>query len=262
MSFLSCEEMLAAARSQNISLSEAILRSDLAESRLTEAHSREMMHHLWQVMQATSRDYDPAQRSRSGLSGGDAARVEQAHQEGKSLGGDYLAAVTAEAQNIAHELAANYEVSTHVDTIICMDGLEVIGAYLSEELTKAGIFSLNAHQTIYVITPESSNSGQIIFRDNFQPMIKGKNVLILNGSITTGSTLSKAIESILYYGGTIRGIAAIFSSVDSVASLPVYSIFNAKDIPDYHSYSSTKCPMCQRQQKIDAIVSSYGYSAL
>ena len=66
MSFLSCEEMLAAARSQNISLSEAILRSDLAESRLTEAHSREMMHHLWQVMQATSRDYDPAQRSRSG----------------------------------------------------------------------------------------------------------------------------------------------------------------------------------------------------
>mgnify|MGYP003203501900 FL=1 len=131
---------------------------------------------------------------------------------------------TAEAQNIAHELAANYEVSTPVDTIICMDGLEVIGAYLSEELTKAGIFSLNAHQTIYVITPESSNSGQIIFRDNFQPMIKGKNVLILNGSITTGSTLSKAIESILYYGGTIRGIAAIFSSVDSVA-LSLYILF-------------------------------------
>ena len=85
MSFLSCEEMLAAARSQKISLSEAILRSDLAESRLTEAHSRETMHHLWQVMQATSRDYDPAQRSRSGLSGGDAAKVEQAHQEGRSL---------------------------------------------------------------------------------------------------------------------------------------------------------------------------------
>ena len=100
MSFLSCEEMLAAARSQNISLSEAILRSDLAESRLTEAHSREMMHHLWQVMQATSRDYDPAQRSRSGLSGGDAAKVEQAHQEGKSLGGDYLAVlVTANDTN-------------------------------------------------------------------------------------------------------------------------------------------------------------------
>ena len=72
MSFLSCEEMLAAARSQNLSLAEAILRSDLAESRLTEEASRHAMHHLWHVMEATSLDYDPAQRSRSGLSGGGA----------------------------------------------------------------------------------------------------------------------------------------------------------------------------------------------
>ena len=67
MAFLSCEEMLAAARSQKITLAEAVLRSDLEESRLTEAHSRAAMRHLWQVMQATSQEYDPAQRSRSGL---------------------------------------------------------------------------------------------------------------------------------------------------------------------------------------------------
>lgn len=101
MSFLSCEEMLAAARSQKITLAEAVLRSDLDESRLTEEQSRAAMHHLWQVMQATSREYDPAQRSRSGLSGGDAAKVEQAHQAGRSYGGDYLAEVTAEALKIA-----------------------------------------------------------------------------------------------------------------------------------------------------------------
>lgn len=101
MSFLSCEEMLTAARSQNISLVEAILRSDLAESRLTEERSRESMRHLWHVMQATSRDYDPCQKSQSGLSGGDAAKVEQAHREGKLLGGDYLSAVTAEALKTA-----------------------------------------------------------------------------------------------------------------------------------------------------------------
>ena len=101
MSFLSCEEMLAAARSQKITLAEAVLRSDLEESRLTEEQSRAAMHHLWQVMQATSREYDPVQRSRSGLSGGDAAKVEQAHKEGKLLGGDYLSAVTAEALKTA-----------------------------------------------------------------------------------------------------------------------------------------------------------------
>ena len=46
MAFLSCEEMLAAARTQNISLAEAVLRSDLAESRLTEEQSRHGMRHL------------------------------------------------------------------------------------------------------------------------------------------------------------------------------------------------------------------------
>ena len=55
MAFLSCEEMLAAARTQNISLAEAVLRSDLAESRLTEEQSRHGMRHLWHVMEATSR---------------------------------------------------------------------------------------------------------------------------------------------------------------------------------------------------------------
>ena len=101
MAFLSCEEMLAAARNQKITLAEAVLRSDLEESRLTEAHSRAAMRHLWQVMQATSQEYDPAQRSRSGLSGGDAAKVEQAWQQGRLLGDDYLAAVTAEALKTA-----------------------------------------------------------------------------------------------------------------------------------------------------------------
>ena len=85
---------------------------------------------------------------------------------------------------------------------------------------------MNSHQTIYITAPEYNNSGQIIFRDNIQPMIKNKNILILDGSITTGETLSRAIESILYYGGTIRGIAAIFSAATNIAGLPVYSIFD------------------------------------
>ena len=101
MSFLSCAEMLTYAHEQGCTLAEAVLRSDLAESRLTEEASRAEMRRLWQVMQATSREYEPARRSRSGLVGGDAAKVEQAAAAGKMLGGDYLAAVTAEALKTA-----------------------------------------------------------------------------------------------------------------------------------------------------------------
>ena len=101
MSFLSCAEMLAYAHEQGCTLAQAVLRSDLAESRLTEEASRAEMRRLWRVMQATSRDYEPARRSRSGLVGGDAAKVEQAAAAGRLLGGDYLAAMTAEALKTA-----------------------------------------------------------------------------------------------------------------------------------------------------------------
>ena len=111
--------------------------------------------------------------------------------------------------------------------------IEESKAPLAEELTKAGVLSMNAHQTIYITSPEYNSVGQMIFRDNVQPMINGKNVLILNGAVTTGETLARAVESVLYYGGQIRGIAAIFSAVTSVARLPVYSIFQQRDIPDY-----------------------------
>lgn len=168
----------------------------------------------------------------------------------------------SEAQHIAHALAQNYEASIPIDTIICMDGLEVVGALLAEELTQAGILSMNAHKTIYVTSPESSNAGQLIFRDNVQPMIRDKNILVLIGSVTTGETLSHAISTILYYGGKIRGVSAIFSAVDSVAGMPVYSLFSQHDLPDYRTYRVHDCPLCQQKQKLDAIVNGYGYSKL
>ena len=169
---------------------------------------------------------------------------------------------SSEAMRIAEALAVNYETSIPVDTIICMSGLEVVGAYLAETLTRAGVYSMNSHQTIYITSPEYNNSGQIIFRDNIQPIIRGKNILILDGSITTGETLSRAIESILYYGGAIRGIASIFSAATSIAGLPVYSIFNHQDLPNYGSYSAATCPLCAQKQKLDALVNGFGYSRI
>ena len=118
---------------------------------------------------------------------------------------------SSEALRVAEALAANYETSIPVDTIICMSGLEVVGAYLAETLTRAGVYSMNSHQTIYITAPEYNNSGQIIFRDNIQPMIKNKNILILDGSITTGETLSRAIESILY--SAARSVVSLQFSV-------------------------------------------------
>ena len=112
----------------------------------------------------------------------------------------------SEAKAAARAMASTYAATTIVDTIVCMDGMEVIGAYLADELTQAGIMSMNAHKTIYVYSPEFDNRGQMIFRENSEMMIKGKHVLLLLASATTGQTILRAGESIDYYGGTVVGI--------------------------------------------------------
>ena len=61
-----------------------------------------------------------------------------------------------------------------VDTIVCMEGTEVIGTLLAQELTKGGFMSKNAHKTIYVIKPEFNSNSQMIFKENVRPMVAGE----------------------------------------------------------------------------------------
>ena len=116
----------------------------------------------------------------------------------------------SEAKASAYQLVSHFINDTPVDTIICLDGTAVLGAFVAEELTKSGFHTINAHQTIYVVEPEYNNNSQMIFRDNIQPMIRGKHVLILMASVTTGHTARKSIEAINYYGGQVAGVAAIY----------------------------------------------------
>jgi orotate phosphoribosyltransferase len=102
----------------------------------------------------------------------------------------------------------------------------------------------------------------MIFRDNIKAMIQGKWVLVLMASVTTGYTAKRSVEAIEYYGGKVAGVAAIYRTVDNIGEYPVRSIYDTKDLPDYESYDYRDCPYCKEGQPIDALVNSYGYSAL
>ena len=168
----------------------------------------------------------------------------------------------SEAKAVAKELVSTYRAKTIVDTILCLDGTEVIGACIAEELTEENYVNMNAHQTIYVVSPEFIGGGQLIFRDNLVPMISGKHVLILTASVTTGKSAQAAIEAIKYYNGIIVGVSAIFSTEKSCDGYPVTSIFDPNDLEDYESFIPHHCSLCEEGNKIEAIVNSYGYSAL
>lgn len=168
----------------------------------------------------------------------------------------------SEAQAVAKEIVSFYNHSTIVDTILCLDGTEVIGACLANELTKEDFTNLNAHQTIYVVSPEFTTGSQLLFRENIVPMIRGKNVLIFCASVTTGYSARAAIEAVKYYGGRVAGVSAIFATMSECDGHVVRSVFDGDDLEGYESYPTHDCPICKAGQKIDALVNSYGYSKL
>ncbi len=169
----------------------------------------------------------------------------------------------SEAKAVAKEICRNYNYNTRiVDTILCLDGTEVIGTCLAEELTKHDFMNINAHQTIYVVTPEMTGSSQLILRDNIVPMVKDKHVLVLAVSVASGNTVKNAIEAVKYYGGEVVGIGSIFATTEEIGGYEVDSVFNPNDLPDYFSVPSHECPLCKDKVKIDALINCYGYSKL
>ena len=150
----------------------------------------------------------------------------------------------SEAQEIARALVHMYLYDMVVDTIVCMEGTEVIGTLLAEELTKGGFLS------------------QIMFKDNFRPMLNGKNVILLTATVTTGLTINKGIEGIQYYGGIIQSVSAVFSALDEMNGIPIKSVFGKRELPDHMFSDYRNCPICKEGKKLDALINPYGYSKL
>ncbi|MCD8123097.1 MAG: orotate phosphoribosyltransferase [Clostridiales bacterium] len=169
---------------------------------------------------------------------------------------------TSEAQNVARTLAGMYLNYMVVDTIVCLEGTSAIGAFLSEELTRSGYLSMNKHKTFYIIRPEINSSGLILFRDNMQMAIRGKNIVVLLATVTTGNNVRQAVDSIRYYGGKLQCVSSIFSIPDNVDGTPVISVFGKRDVPDYGFYKSEECPLCKAGQKLDALVNAFGYTKI
>lgn len=165
-----------------------------------------------------------------------------------------------EAQELAKILYHKIGVLSYIDTIVCMDGTEIIGAFLAEEFEKGAFASTNRHETIYVVEPEINGNNQILFRDNIKPSIEEKHILLLSATTTTGKTVRRSLEGIQYYGGVVEAVASVFSTVDQVDHMPVTSVFTENDLPGYAAYTPQECPYCKKGERLEAMVNGFGYS--
>ena len=166
------------------------------------------------------------------------------------------------AKAVADELLTNLSHTMEIDTILCLDNMEVVGTLLASAIPTREFANVNYGKDISILSPEKTTGSQLIFRDNTIPMIDGKKVLVLASSVTTGYTAQSSITALKYYGGTCVAVASIFATTHECIGVPVYSVFDPSDLNDYASYPSHDCPMCQNGEKVDALINGYGYSKI
>ena len=165
------------------------------------------------------------------------------------------------ALDVAREMAIPYISSKPVDTIVCMEKTEMIGAYIAQELIHEGR-SISQGNAIHVVSPINNAYGNLAFADSVAGWISGKNILLLLATVSSGRTLNISLDCISYYGGKLAGISALYVSSDVRLGQEIFPMFTSDDIPGYKLFNHSDCDMCKAGQKLDAIISSEGYTKI
>jgi orotate phosphoribosyltransferase len=167
------------------------------------------------------------------------------------------------ASDVARELSIPYLSSALVDTIVCVDKTEVIGAYLARELIQGGRSMMSYDDDINIVTPMISVSGKMLFPDSMIDCIADRNIILLSAWVLSGRTVNVAQECIEYYGGKLTGVSTLFLALPPKVEREVHTLFTSDDIPDFKTfYPVSNCEMCRAGQKLDAIVTTEGYTKI
>ena len=83
--------------SENKDIFEVVLDSDCTDRGVSREASLEKMHALYAAKRRAREGYDPALHSASGMVGGDGAKMREYVQKGKTICGDYIGQVIAQA---------------------------------------------------------------------------------------------------------------------------------------------------------------------
>ncbi len=92
MAYDSLQEIVAVCREKNKPFWEVILEEDMSERDVSRQDSISKMHSTWDAMLLAASSYDPNLKSKSGLAGGDGAKMEQYQisRGAESLCGEYV----------------------------------------------------------------------------------------------------------------------------------------------------------------------------
>lgn len=129
-----------------------------------------------------------------------------------------------------------------------------IGGIILSQWTAHHLSKLKKKQIFGVFTEKDESSNQV-FKREYDKLVKGKNVLIVEDLTTTGGSVKKVVDSVKNAGGKVVGVCVMVNrDPEKVTSKSVGTPLSSLGVFRAESFDPQKCPLCKKNIPINTSV--------
>ncbi|MBU1159859.1 phosphoribosyltransferase [Patescibacteria group bacterium] len=129
-----------------------------------------------------------------------------------------------------------------------------LGGIILSQWTAWHLSKIKGKEILSVYTEKNSNEDQVFKRD-YDKLVKGKNVLVVEDITTTGSSIKKAVNEVREVGGNVLMVCAMINrNPDRVTAEVIGAPFSYLGAFEAEDFEESECPMCKNNIPINTNV--------
>lgn len=164
---------------------------------------------------------------------------------------DLLLPHTEEVSKICAEFAERNK-DADIDIVVG----PALGGIILSQWTAHHLTQLTGREVLSFYTEKTADNGQVFTR-GYGERIKGKRVLVVEDTVTTGGSAVKVAGSVVTAGGTLHGVWVITNrDPEKVNSATLGVPFNALLDLALPSWTPEECPLCKSGKPVNT---KYGH---
>lgn len=159
---------------------------------------------------------------------------------------DALYPHTKETSEVGKMFAEKYQ-DADIDVVVgpALGGI-ILSTWVAYHLSQ-----LKGKEVLGVYTEKDANKNQIFTR-NYDKLVAGKNVLVIEDLTTTGGSVQKVVDTVRNAGGTVIGVCVMVNrNPDEVNSDMMGAPFDALGVLPAKAYDESECPFCKEERPVN-----------
>ena len=159
---------------------------------------------------------------------------------------DALYPHTAEVSKVGQMFAEKYK-DQDIDVVVgpALGGI-ILSTWVAYHLSE-----LKGREVLGVYTEKDANKNQIFTR-NYDKLVMGKNVLVIEDLTTTGGSVKKVVDTVKNVGGNVVAVCVMVNrNPDGVNAEMMGAPFSALGVLPAAAYDEADCPFCKEGRPVN-----------